>query len=120
MQRLHEQRQQQQPTLPVDLANKMSLFFAHATPLLNKLVEITRNFVLSSGVTVASNTTDMLAVVAKVCQKMLENPERLKSRLRSTETESFIRRVMVATIILYDHVHSTGAFAKGNSFYNNH
>ncbi len=112
LQRLHEQRQQQQPSLPVDLANKMSLFFAHATPLLNKLVDVTGGFVGSANAAVAGNTTDMLGVVAKVCQKMLENPD-LKTRLRSAETKSFIRRVMVATVILYDHVHATGAFAKG-------
>ncbi len=50
--------------------------------------------------------------MAKVCQKMLEMPE-LKSRLQYEETELFILRVMVAIIILYDHVHPTGAFAKG-------
>jgi CYRIA/CYRIB Rac1 binding domain len=54
----------------------------------------------------------MLSVMAKVCQKMLEMPE-LKSRLQYEETELFILRVMVAIIILYDHVHPTGAFAKG-------
>lgn len=57
----------------------------------------------------------MLSVMAKVCQKMLEMPE-LKSRLRYEETELFILRVMVAIIILYDHVHPTGAFAKGGLF----
>ena len=35
------------------------------------------------------------------------------SRLQYEETELFILRVMVAIIILYDHVHPNGAFAKG-------
>ena len=43
---------------------------------------------------------------------MLETPE-LKSRFQFEETEPFILRVMVATIILYDHVHPLGAFVKG-------
>ncbi len=105
-------QEQQRSALPIDLANQMSLFFAHATPLLNKLSEVTSAFVRSSSEAVAGNATDMLSVVAKVCQKMLEAPD-LKSRLRFAETEPFILRVMVATIILYDHVHPTGAFAKG-------
>ena len=43
---------------------------------------------------------------------MLDTPE-LKARLKYQETELFLLRVMVATIILYDHVHKTGAFARG-------
>ena len=43
---------------------------------------------------------------------MLDTPE-MKARLKSRETETFILRVMIATIILYDHVHPSGAFAKG-------
>lgn len=45
---------------------------------------------------------------------MLDTPE-MKARLKSRETETFILRVMIATIILYDHVHPSGAFAKGTS-----
>lgn len=43
---------------------------------------------------------------------MLDSPE-LRARLKYEETELFILRVMVATIILYDHVHKSGAFVKG-------
>ncbi len=114
--KLQRLREQQRSALPADLANKMSLFFAHATPLLNKLGEVTGGFVASCGPRVASNATDTLSVVAKVCQKMLEDKD-LKSRLRRAETEAFITRVMVGTVILYDHVHPTGAFAKGKGNY---
>jgi hypothetical protein len=61
---------------------------------------------------VKSNTTDMLSVMSKVCQRMLDTPE-LRSRIKFEETEAFILRVMTATVILYDHVHPSGAFAKG-------
>lgn len=44
---------------------------------------------------------------------MLDTPD-LKSRLQFESTELFILRVMVASIILYDHVHPSGAFARGN------
>ena len=44
---------------------------------------------------------------------MLDTPE-LKSRIERQETKQFILRVMVAIVILYDHVHPTGAFAKGS------
>ena len=43
---------------------------------------------------------------------MLDNQE-LRQRIKQKETERFILRVMVALVILYDHIHPTGAFAKG-------
>ena len=45
---------------------------------------------------------------------MLDTPE-LRNRIQQQETQQFILRVMVALVILYDHIHPTGAFAKGNS-----
>ncbi|TRY61139.1 hypothetical protein TCAL_13862 [Tigriopus californicus] len=97
----------------VEMANAMSLFFAHSTPMLNALSETTSKFAQLTFAPVAKNAPDMLSVMAKVCQKMLDTPS-LKSRLQFESTELFILRVMVASIILYDHVHPSGAFAKGS------
>ncbi len=44
---------------------------------------------------------------------MLDTPA-LRSRIQQQETQQFILRVMIALVILYDHVHPTGAFAKGD------
>lgn len=96
--------------ISVGVANSMSLFFANATPMLLSLSKATSQFVNDENV--QDVTTEMLSVIAKVCQKMLTLPE-LRSRLQYEETELFILRVMVAVVILYDHVHPTGAFAKG-------
>ena len=43
---------------------------------------------------------------------MLDTPK-LRERIEQEETVQFILRVMVAIVILYDHVHPTGVFAKG-------
>ncbi len=53
----------------------------------------------------------MLSVMSKVCQRMLDTPE-LRSRIKFEETEAFILRVMTAAVILYDHVHPSGAFVR--------
>lgn len=50
----------------------------------------------------------------QVCQRMLSTPE-LRARIQNQDTELFILRVMVAIIILYDHVDPKGAFAKGSA-----
>ena len=52
--------------ISVDSANGMSLFFAHATPMLNVLSAITSKFVEENEAVVANNTTGMLCVMAKV------------------------------------------------------
>ncbi|CAH2222174.1 Hypothetical predicted protein [Pelobates cultripes] len=57
------------------------------------------------------DTTDCLSTMACVCRVMLETPG-YRSRFTSTETLLFCMRVMVGVIILYDHVHPVGAFAK--------
>ena len=58
---------------------------------------------------------DMLRVIAKVCQKMMELPE-LKARIQDQDTETFVVRVLVGIITLYDHINPDGAFAKGEVF----
>lgn len=101
-------------SIPMNTCNSMSLFFANATPMLQALSSSTDKFVQDNKGPVATGTIEMLAVMAKVCQKMLDTPE-LRKRIQQQETERFIIRVMVALIILYDHVHPTGAFAKGSN-----
>jgi len=101
-------------SIPMNTCNSMSLFFAHATPMLQALSNSTAKFVEDNKGPVANSTTELLAVMAKVCQKMLDTPE-LRGRIQQQETEKFIIRVMVALIILYDHIHPTGAFAKGSN-----
>lgn len=101
-------------TIDHQLANKMSLFYANSTPMLKILSEATTNFVRDHKEIPLANTTETLSTMAKVCQRMLENPE-LIARFRREETQLFILRVMVALIILYDHVHPTGAFAKAST-----
>lgn len=56
-----------------DLANRMSLFYAHATPMLKVLSEATSKFVKENSNDVG-NTTETLGTMAKVCLRMLENP----------------------------------------------
>ncbi|XP_045604314.1 CYFIP-related Rac1 interactor B [Procambarus clarkii] len=101
-------------TIDHQLANKMSLFYANSTPMLKILSEATSKFVTEHKEIPLENTTETLGTMAKVCQRMLENPD-LIARFRREETQLFILRVMVALIILYDHVHPVGAFVKASN-----
>ncbi|XP_040002176.1 CYFIP-related Rac1 interactor B-like isoform X1 [Xiphias gladius] len=94
-----------------ELANRMSLFYASATPMLKTLSDATSKFVSDNQDVPIENTTDCLSTMASVCKVMLETPE-YRSRFTSDETVLFCLRVMVGVIILYDHVHPAGAFVK--------
>jgi len=96
-----------------ELANRMSLFYAHATPMLKVLSDTTARFVNENKELPIENTTETLGTMAKVCQRMIENPDFIR-RIQNEETVLFVLRVMVGLIILYDHVHPVGAFAKNS------
>eukprot|EP00052_Salpingoeca_macrocollata_P034052 m.10367 g.10367 ORF g.10367 m.10367 type:complete len:325 (-) comp5883_c0_seq1:117-1091(-) len=94
-------------------ANRMSLFYAYPTPMLKALSDTTYKFVTESKAIPVENTTDCLSAMASVCRTMIETPE-YHQRFADSATILFCQRVMVGTIILYDHVHNIGAFSKKN------
>ncbi|XP_061586933.1 CYFIP-related Rac1 interactor B-like [Cololabis saira] len=94
-----------------EMANRMSLFYASATPMLKTLSDAMSKFVSDNPDVPIENTTDCLSTMACICKVMLETPE-YRSRFTSDETVLFCLRVMVGVIILYDHVHPAGAFVK--------
>merc|ERR1712168_155249 len=97
-----------------EMANRMSLFYAHATPMLKTLSDTTSRFVSENKDLPVENTTDCLSTMASICRVMIENPN-YSSRFQSDETVLFCLRVMVGVIILYDHVHPVGAFSKSSN-----
>lgn len=101
-------------TVTNELANRMSLFYAHATPMLKVLSEVTTRFVAENTDIPIENTTETLGTMAKVCLRMLESPN-LLAQFEREETQLFVLRVMVGLVILYDHVHPQGAFVKASN-----
>ncbi|XP_030838939.1 protein FAM49B [Strongylocentrotus purpuratus] len=94
-----------------EMANKMSLFYAHATPMLKTIVDSTIKFVSANKEVWCEKTTDVLSTMAQICRVMIDNPD-FVARFQERNTVLFCLRVMVALIILYDHVHPVGAFDK--------
>lgn len=97
--------------LPDDIANKMSLFYANPTPMLNTLSGATEKFIQENPSLTLGNATDCFCTMASVCRVINENPG-YRSRMESKDTRLFCLRVMVGVIILYDHVDPVGAFQK--------
>jgi hypothetical protein len=62
------------PVLSNELANRMSLFYAQATPMLKVLSDTTSKFVHENSALPVEHTTETLSTMSQVCQRMIENP----------------------------------------------
>jgi len=96
-------------------ANRMSLFYAYPTPMLRTVSESTTKFVTENKEIPLENTTDCLAMISTVCRVMVESNNYYDRFTNKDDTIKFCQRVMVAAVILYDHVHHLGAFKKGSA-----
>lgn len=90
-----------------ELANRMSLFFAYPTPMMNVINETTVKFLSQDAAVPRENVTDALALMANVCHDMVD-----KKKFSSDETNMFCLRCMTGSIILFDHLHPQGAFSR--------
>lgn len=59
--------------LTPELANRISLFYANATPMLRALSDAMLSFVTSNPHLPIENITETLGTMGKVCQRMIEN-----------------------------------------------
>ncbi|KAJ3156296.1 Protein fam49a [Irineochytrium annulatum] len=87
-----------------ELANRMSLFYAHSAPMTKCVIDAT---VLCARNVGLEGVTDLLAVMGAVCYNAVA-----KGRAQGPMVE-YCLRVMVVCIVVYDHVAVAGVFAKG-------
>jgi len=93
-----------------ELANRMSLFFAYPTPMMKVLSETTVKFLSSDASVPRDNVTIALGTMANVCRDMVG-----QKKFESDSTNMMCLRAMTGAIILFDHLHAQGAFAKKSS-----
>ncbi|KAI8918496.1 hypothetical protein DFJ77DRAFT_428342 [Powellomyces hirtus] len=96
---------QQNLVVPDELANRMSLFYAHATPMTKSLVDATIR--LNRTVTADAATT-ILSIISGICYNAV-----IKERAQGAMVH-YCLRVLVVSIILYDHMDPEGAFGKNS------
>ncbi|KAF9106391.1 Protein fam49a [Mortierella sp. AM989] len=93
-----------------ELANHISMFYAYPTPMLKTVTEVTTQFVAKHNV--GRSVSECLATLAGVCYHTVSNSKKKPQR---PETMAFCLRVMVISIIIYDHIDPQGAFSKSSS-----
>ncbi|KAI1321433.1 Protein fam49a [Mortierella claussenii] len=91
-----------------ELANHVSMFYAYPTPMLKTVTEVTTQFVAKHRV--GRSVSECLSTLAGVCYHSVSN----KKKPQRPETTAFCLRVMVISIIIYDHIDQQGAFSKSS------
>ncbi|KAI8148379.1 hypothetical protein BJV82DRAFT_591917 [Fennellomyces sp. T-0311] len=94
-----------------DQANRISLFIAYPTPMLKRLIDTSTEFVTKNRL--QKSVSDCLAVLWSTCFHTVNKKGALKSQ-QLPEGSTFFLKVMVVSIILYDHIDSHGAFTKNS------
>jgi len=95
-------------TIRDEMANRFSLFFAYPTPMMNVLNETTTKFLGQNSYCVPrENIMLALATMANVCCDMIS-----QRKFQHEETNMLCLRAMTGSVILFDHVHATGAFSR--------
>ncbi|KAI7896455.1 uncharacterized protein EV154DRAFT_492284 [Mucor mucedo] len=88
-----------------DQANRISLFIAYPTPMLKCIIDTTTKFVNSNQL--QKSVGDWLAALWATCFNTVS-----KKKNQSPAVSAFCMKVMVVSIILYDHIDPNGAFYK--------
>jgi hypothetical protein len=98
-----------------DLANRISLFIAYPTPMLKCVIETTTKYVETNRL--VKSVCEWLASIWAACFNTLSNSSKRggSSNGAAAPTKgniTFCLKVMVVSIILYDHIDPNGAFSK--------
>ncbi|KAI8371740.1 uncharacterized protein BYT42DRAFT_520226 [Radiomyces spectabilis] len=88
-----------------DQANHMSLFIAYPTPMLKCVIDTITEYVTQHRL--QKSMGDRLAALWSTCFQTVN-----KRRSQRSEVSTFCLKVMVVSIILYDHIDPHGAFSK--------
>jgi len=86
----------------------MSKYYIEPTPALKNMIEIIQKF-FDDG-TSKNEPLDLLVSFSKVCTKILDSD--FKGKYQRFGTVGMLCRIMVATTLVYDHLHSQGVFVK--------
>ena len=105
--RMKTQKKNMDILIKDELANRMSLFFAYPTPMMNVINGTTAKFLLNHQSISSESVTAALQIMANVCEEMVR-----EKKFASDQTNMFCLRCMVGAIILFDHVDGNGAFGK--------
>lgn len=86
----------------------LSMFFINPTPALNSIITIITKFFANGEK--KDEPLELIVSFCKVCIKILDSD--IRGKFQRFGTIGMMYRIMVATTLLYDHLHDDGVFVK--------
>ena len=87
----------------------MSKYYIEPNPALKSMIKIINDY-FSDGKSEDNHHLDLLVSFSKICTKILDSD--FKAKYERFGTVGMLCRIMVATALLYDHLHDEGVFVK--------
>ena len=87
---------------------QLSMYYILPTPALKNIIDTVTNFFKNDNS--RETSLDLIVSFGKICIKILSSD--LKSNYQKFGTIGMIQRMMVASALLYDHLHPDGVFVK--------
>ena len=94
--------------LMMENIDSMATFYREPSPALKRIIDIVKN--IFGRDSCKDEPLDLIVSFGKVCIKILDSD--LRDKYQRFGTVGMILRIMVATTLLYDHLHSDGVFVK--------
>ena len=94
--------------LMMENIDSMATFYREPSPALKRIIDIVKN--IFGRDSCKDEPLDLIVSFGKVCIKILDSD--LRDKYKRFGTVGMILRIMVATTLLYDHLHSDGVFVK--------
>jgi len=95
-------------TVEPDQLGELSMFYIEHNPAMKSVIKTITDFFRTAES--KSESLDLIVVFCKVCMKVLDTD--IRGKFGNVATVMMVHRVMVATALLYDHLHPDGIFVK--------
>jgi len=91
-----------------DQLGELSMFYIEHNPAMKSVIKTITDFFRTAES--KSESLDLIVVFCKVCMKVLDTD--IRGKFGNVATVMMVHRVMVATALLYDHLHPDGIFVR--------
>ena len=105
--RLKRERKAADGEIRDETVDRMSLFYAHASPMTRVVIDTTTQFLASDASASSGQINKVLSRLAETCRGMVSD-----NKVTNGETQQVCLRSMTMCLIILDHIHEGGIFSK--------
>jgi len=105
--RLKRERKAADGEIRDETVDRMSLFYAHASPMTRVVIDTTSSFLESDASSSAGQINKVLSRLAEACRGMVND-----NKISKPETQQMCLRSMTMCLVILDHTYPGGIFSK--------